>query len=639
MISIVVANETQAVVTRQSPAGVELMSILQMLEQRAQSTPRARALMAPKRTPLDYSTLYDHVVGTGTSLRRNRIQRDDIIALVLPNGPEMATAFLSVSAAAVCAPLNPAYTADEFAFYLSDLPAKALVVASTLDSPSRGAARDAGIPIIELAWDSSEPAGLFSLEGDATEGVAASIDVPRQDDVALVLHTSGTTSRPKIVPLTHSNLCASARHIAGTLGLTPDDRCLNVMPLFHVHGLVAALLASLHAGGNVVCTPGFAATSFFDWLAEFQPTWYTAVPTMHRRILSQATANRTAASSAPLRFIRSSSAALPRATLEELEHSFRVPVIEAYGMTEAAHQMASNPLPPLSRKTGTVGLAAGPEITVLDADGEKLRAGMRGEIAIRGPNVTSGYVRNPGANAAAFADGWLRTGDEGVIDEDGFVTILGRLKEVINRGGEKISPLEVDEVLMAHPAVELALSFSAPHASLGEEVAAVVVLRPEMEISEKELREFVGLRVAHFKVPKRVIFAPSIPLGPTGKPQRTGLAERLGISFDAPVRPVRTNDRLAPSSPVEEILASIWAAVMRTDPPGVTENFFFSGGDSALAAQFVARVRDALGVEVSLLSFFDHPTIEEFASVIDDALAAEDDAVTPATALDAATLT
>jgi acyl-CoA synthetase (AMP-forming)/AMP-acid ligase II len=613
------------------------MNILQLLQERAQSMAHAVALQAPARIALDYYTLHDHVVRTAASLRRNGIERDEIIAVVLPNGPEMATAFLSASAAAVCAPLNPAYQAEEFAFYLSDLPAKALVIASALDSPARDAARDAGIPIIELTWDSSEPAGLFALDGGPGKDMHAGVDTPRENDIALVLHTSGTTSRPKIVPLTHGNLCASARHIAGTLQLTPADRCLNVMPLFHIHGLVAALLSSLNAGASVVCTPGFVGASFFDWLDDFRPTWYTAVPTIHRTVLSRAAAHRSKVSPAPLRFIRSSSAALPRATLEELEQTFGVPVIEAYGMTEAAHQMASNPLPPLQRKAGTVGRAAGPEITVLAPDGTPLPAGARGEIAIRGPNVTAGYMRNPSANAAAFTQGWLRTGDEGVLDKERYLTILGRLKELINRGGEKISPLEVDEALMAHPAVEQALSFSAPDALLGEEVAAVVVVHPGMEVSERELREFVALSVAHFKVPKRVIFASSIPLGPTGKPQRTGLAERLGISFDAAVRSAGTSERLDPSSPVEEILASIWAGLMRTGRPSVRENFFYAGGDSALAAQFVARVRDTLSVEVSLLSFFDNPTIEGFASVVDGALAAEYVAATPVSGLGGST--
>lgn len=606
----------------------ERMTISQILGARGQATPETHALFAPERPPLDYGTLYAHVTRTAAALVRFGIERDDIVAVVLPNGPEMATAFMSVTAAAICAPLNPAYQVDEFGFYLADLPAKALVIASSLDSPARDAARDAGIPIIELTWDPRGPAGLFSFEGSAAAPIVADVDARRDTDIALVLHTSGTTSRPKIVPLTHSNLCASARHIAAALELTPADRCLNVMPLFHIHGLVAGLLSSLHAGGSIVCTPGFIGASFFDWVAEFRPTWYTAVPTMHRTVLSRARAQR-ATTSTTLRFIRSSSAALPRATLEELEKTFGVPVIEAYGMTEAAHQMASNPLPPGPRKAGTVGRAAGPEITVLDAVGTPVPAGARGEIAIRGPNVTSGYLRNQSANAAAFTSGWLRTGDEGVFDEEGYLTILGRLKEVINRGGEKISPLEVDDALMTHPAVEQALSFPAPDELLGEEVVAVVVLLQDTDVSEKEIREFVAKSIAHFKVPKRVIFSASIPLGPTGKPQRTGLAERLGISFAAPVRSGETDEGAAPRSPVEEILASIWAELMRTDIPGVKENFFYAGGDSSLATQFVARVRDTLSVEVSLLSFFDNPTVEGFASVVDDELAAEYAATAP----------
>jgi acyl-CoA synthetase (AMP-forming)/AMP-acid ligase II len=578
------------------------------------------ALFAPGRQPLTHAELHTHVARVAAAIRRRGFRRDDIIALILPNGPEMATAFLSVCSAAVCAPLNPVYRADELEFYLTDLPARALIIGGLTESPAREVARRIGIPIIELSWSENDTAGIFRLgklgPGDATD----SIEAPRESDIALVLHTSGTTSRPKIVPLTHGNLSVSARHVASSLELTSTDRCLNVMPLFHIHGLVAALLASLEVEGSVVCAPGFLATAFLDWVAEFQPTWYTAVPTMHASIIARAKADRATVDSRELRFIRSSSAALPRQILTELEEIFRVPVVEAYGMTEAAHQIASNPLPPGARKPGTVGRAAGPSISVLDIDGRSVAPGTRGEIAIKGPNVTAGYARNPEANAAAFtSDGWLRTGDEGMLDDDGYLTILGRQKEMINRGGEKVSPLEVDAILSSHPAVGQAVTFGAPDAALGEEVAAAVILREGMTVTERQLREFVAIRLSHFKVPRRVLFVESIPTGPTGKLKRAGLAERLGVSFDAPRAAI--DKFVPPRTPVEEILAQVWMSILEAKTPGITDNFFYAGGDSILAAQFIARVSDTLGVELSMLSFFDSPTIDGLARVVEEAIA------------------
>jgi acyl-CoA synthetase (AMP-forming)/AMP-acid ligase II len=232
----------------------------------------------------------------------------------------------------------------------------------------------------------------------------------------------------------------------------------------------------------------------------------------------------------PLRFIRSSSSALPVPVIAELEAAFGAPVIEAYGMTEAAHQMASNPLPPARRKPGTVGPSAGPEIAIMADDGTLLGAGATGEIVIRGDNVTSGYESNPKANAEAFVNGWFRTGDQGVLDAEGYVSITGRLKEIINRGGEKISPREIDEVLMEHPCVLQVVTFGIPHAKLGEEVGAVVVLREGMEATEQQLREFVAERVADFKVPRKLLFRDEIPKGATGKLQRIGLAQKLGLA-------------------------------------------------------------------------------------------------------------
>ncbi len=331
------------------------------------------------------------------------------------------------------------------------------------------------------------------------------------------------------MPLSHRNVCASANNIRRSCALTAGDRGLNIMPLFHIHGLIAAVLAPLSAGGSVYCTPGFNALKFFGWMDAARPTWYSAVPTMHQAILTRARQNATIIAAHPLRFIRSSSSALPVPVIAELEATFGAPVIEAYGMTEAAHQMASNPLPPAVRKPGTVGPAAGPAIAIMGEDGSLLGAGATGEIVIRGENVTADYENNPKASAEAFVHGWFRTGDQGTLDADGYVSITGRLKEIISRGGEKISPREIDEVLMAHPAVQQVVTFAIPHPKLGEEVGAVVVLREGMQVSEQELREFVATRVTDFKVPRKLLFREEIPKGATGKLQRIGLAQKLGL--------------------------------------------------------------------------------------------------------------
>ena len=489
----------------------------------------SHALLGPERAPLDFAALRAHTEGTLADLNRLGIGRQDRVAIVLPNGPEMGSAFVSVACGAAAAPLNPNYRREEFDFYLSDLRAKALLVAEADDSPAVDSARALGISILRLRVD-SKTAGLFSLETEsATTNPTKAPGEARSDDVALVLHTSGTTSRPKIVPLSQRNLCASAGSICRTLALSPSDRCLNVMPLFHIHGLMACVLATLSSGGSVFCTPGFNALRFFKWLEEARPTWYSAVPTMHQAVLARAPRNLDLLESLHLRLIRSASASLPPKVMEELEHLFQAPVIESYAMTEAAHQMTSNPLPPKPRKPGSVGIAAGPAVAVMDAAGTLLAPGEVGEIVIRGDNVTAGYENNPEANAEAFHDGWLRTGDQGVMDTEGYFRITGRLKEIINRGGEKISPREVDDVLMEHPAVAQVVTFALAHPKLGEEVASAVVLREGAQADDAALRTFASERLADFKVPRRVVFLEEIPKGPTGKLRRIGLAKELGL--------------------------------------------------------------------------------------------------------------
>ena len=500
-------------------------TVPQLLRRSANDAP---AIGTPGRPWLTHGGLRALARRTTASLNAMGIGRNDRVAMVLPNGPEMAAAFVAIACAATTAPLNPAYRADEFDFYLSDLNARALVILQGMESPARAVAAARNIPIVELVPGTAE-AGDFTLAA-ALSGRPATPGEAQADDIALVLHTSGTTSRPKIVPLRQVNITASAAHIGHFLELAAEDICLNIMPLFHIHGLIAAVLSSLAAGGSVSCTPGFNAFRFFAWYDEVRPSWYTAVPTMHQALLPLAARNAETIARGRLRFIRSSSASLPPQVMAALEEAFRVPVIEAYGMTEAAHQMASNPLPPRPHYAGSVGIAAGPELAIMDEAGTLLPPGSLGEVVIRGRNVTAGYENNPAANASAFTNGWFRTGDQGTLDEAGYLRLTGRLKEIINRGGEKVSPLEVDEILMDHPAVAQCVTFAMPHAKLGEEVAAAIVLREGATLDEPTLRDFAASRLAQFKVPRRIVFLAEIPKGATGKLQRIGLAEKLGLS-------------------------------------------------------------------------------------------------------------
>jgi amino acid adenylation domain-containing protein len=588
------------------------LSISKLLAWRAETLPDAPAILAPDRVPLSYGELFEQVSSTVQRLNQLGIGCDDRVAIVLPNGPEMAVAFLSIAAGAVSAPLNPAYGVAEFDFYLSDLQARAVVTLKGMDSHIRQAASQRGIPILELT--PQRQAGMFQIEGEA-QSREVRMGFASETDIALILHTSGTTSRPKMVPLTQTNICASARHICQTLELGHKDRCLNIMPLFHIHGLMAAVFATIVAGGSLVCSPGLQTEAFFDWMDEFEPTWYTAVPTMHQAILSATSQRQDTIQRNRLRFVRSSSASLPPAVMAELECVFRAPVIESYGMTEAAHQMASNPLPPAARKPGSVGLPAGPQVEIMDQAGNFLPPETPGEIVIRGENVMAGYLNNPEANQNAFTNAWFRTGDQGRLDDEGYLFITGRLKEIINRGGEKITPREVDETLLQHPAVAQAVTFAMPHTSLGEDVACAVVLRPGASVNEKELRQYSAQRLVDFKVPRRIVFVEKIPTGPTGKLQRIGL-------YDLLQRQLLPN-YAAPSNFVEEMLVTLWQDILAERAGGkigIHDNFFSLGGDSLLGARLIAQVQAVFEIEVPLSALFREPTITEFAILVESLL-------------------
>ena len=464
---------------------------------------------------ISYAELYRQVEELSASLRQLGLGKGDRIAMALPNGLEVIALFLAASTVGTAAPLNPAYTRDEFRFYLEDTNARALIVPRNGADEARAASTES-VLMIEADRDDEGRVRLSS------KGAAVSRDDRNVDDeIALILHTSGTTSRPKRVPLSHANLLTSAANVAATYQLTPADVSLCVMPLFHVHGLVASTLATFCSGGSVVVPAKFNPLSFWSTVRDQQATWYSAVPTIHQVLLSRAKGNRPDGAQ-QLRFIRSCSAALAPQTMTEMETVFGVPVLEAYGMTEAAHQMASNPLPPGARKGGSVGRGTEVAIAILDKEGNELPTGATGEVSIKGPNVFAGYEGNAEANAESFSNGWFRTGDQGQLDDEGYLSLTGRIKELINRGGEKISPREIDEVLVTHPAVAEAVCFGIPDRVYGEEVAAAVVLNGEA--TEKDLIAHCRSSLSDFKCPKKIYIMDAIPRTATGKIQRRNVA-------------------------------------------------------------------------------------------------------------------
>jgi len=479
---------------------------------------QAKAIILPETgTAITYESLRRQVKGLAESLAGAGIRRGDRVATVLPNGLPVIVSFLAASIAGTAAPLNQAYKYDEFCFYLEDTNAKLLLAPAEGADDARRAAQERGIPVYTLSMDSQ---GNVKMEG-APAGVP--VGEPSPDDVALVLHTSGSTGRPKRVPLKHRNLAVSTINIVDTYQLTPQDVSLCVMPLFHVHGLVASTLSTLLSGGTVVVPEKFNPMSFWKTVSEHRATWYSCVPTIHQ--LSVARLKEKPEGIDSLRFVRSCSSALSPTLMEKIEMLVGVPVLEAYGMTEASHQMCSNPLPPKAHKGGSVGPGTGVKVSIMDEVGSHQPPNVAGEVVIQGPNVIEGYENNPEANAKSFTNGWFRTGDQGHIDEEGYLHLTARLKELINRGGEKIAPLEIDEVMLQHPCVAEAVAFGMPHPTWGEEVAVAVVLKEP--VAEAVLIEHCKKQLADFKVPKKIVFVEKIPRTATGKIQRRAVAEAL----------------------------------------------------------------------------------------------------------------
>jgi acyl-CoA synthetase (AMP-forming)/AMP-acid ligase II/acyl carrier protein len=577
-----------------------------LLADHAENAPERHAILAPARLPMTYGALWTQANDVVFGLRNIGVRRTDRVAVVLSDGPEAAVAAITVAAGAVCVPLNPGFTCDEYQRYFGELHLAALLTHGDLNSASRRAARIQGVPVIDVSMRPNEGAGAFSVVGRAPQRLVDNEFASSTDD-AFILMTSGSTSRPKTVPLTHASVCLSADNVGACLELEARDRLLSVLPLFHGHGLISGLLAALAAGSSAVCPPGFDATAFFGWLTEFRPTWYTAVPAIHRALLAAADPDRQAAQRSSLRLVRSASTSLSPEVLHGLEALFGVPVIDTYGMTEAATQIAANPLH--WRKPGSVGRPAGPEIAVLDSGGRRLPSGKRGEIALRGPTITRGYDNDAAATASAFEDGWFRTGDLGYLDADGYLFIVGRIKEIIHKGGQKVAPAEVEGALLSHPDVIEAAVFPVAHERLGADVAAAAVLRQDAKVSAQGLRDFARERLAGFKVPGLIQIVSEIPKGAGGKIKRNELAAAFSKA-----RPTQGGAKgVAPRSELEHQLAGIWEDILDIDWISADQDVFALGVDSLAMTQMISRVEERFSITLSFEDIFNSSTVAALA--------------------------
>ncbi len=594
------------------------MRLDEILLSHARQQSQKPAIIVPGGNSVSYKDLASNARRVARSLREAGLPRGGHVPLVLPNGPQMLAAFFGSVEAGVAAPVSPVLRETEIEACLEQR--KAAVVVALEGSTAALVARRQGLPVIELpsevqTWSTTDGA---ESHADAAASQETGSDRSRNSgDGALLMHTSGTTSRPKQFVLTHRNITKAVELGARHLSLGPDDRYLNVMPLYHAHGLMRCLW-TIVTGGTIICPPKFDAALFFDWLEDFQPTWYSAVPAIHQAVLSEAPRHRDGLERRRLRFAITNSAPMPQRVAQTLEQELGAPVLELYGCSETC----SITIAPLSAQTPRPGSVGVPiiDLAVMDESGGLLPAGSVGELVVRGETVTAGYLDNEEANRSGFTHGWFRSGDLGYVDRDGFVFVTGRIKEIINRGGEKVAPLEVDVALLSHPAVAQAATFGVPHATLGEEVAAAVVLVEGASADAEDIRSFVAERLSPQKTPRQIVITNDIPKNSVGKVVRRDLAGLFGLDFSAKVVDWRP-ERYAASTLTERVLAEIWAEVLALDHVGVTDNLFQLGGNSLTAMQIAARVADALDIELSAGVFFEHPTIAELAKLIEHEMA------------------
>jgi long-chain acyl-CoA synthetase len=439
----------------------------------------------------------------------------------------------------------------------------------------------------------------------------ARVQAPRGADDALLMHTSGTTGRRKAARLSHHNLLAGAINTARAHGLGPGDRGLCVLPLHHINAVVVTVLAPLLTGGSVVLAPQFDSAGFWRLIAEHRCTWFSVVPAQLGAALGAAEIDPSAAAAAAgcLRFGRTASAPLPPALHQRFESRFGLPIVETMGLTETAATVFANPLPPRERKPGSVGLPVGVRVRIAPEAGDAAGPGVPGAIEVRGRCVMPGYFDDEEAtHTVVSADGWLRTGDAGYRDGDGYVYVTGRTMEMINRGGERIAPREIDDVMTACAGVRQAVCFGVPHPTLGEDLAVAIVPEPGAAIGEAGLLRHAARHLHPAKVPSRVFIVDTVPCGPSGKPQRLRLREHFAIPDAEPYE--------APRGEVERLIAAAFSEVLGRDRVGRRDHLFALGGDSLAAVRIAARLSDVFGMAVPASAVVSSPTVRDLANLI-----------------------
>ncbi len=570
--------------------------------------PDLPAIVEPGRPALTYFELQREVLRIGQCLCGADLGRDDRVAVVFDSGIDLALTLLATACCMICAPVNPSLKSPELESYLKLIKATAVLLPETGMEVAHSVASSLGLPVVTLrTYEAGAP---MSIGAAASNAVSAAGNTTKPDDIAFLLPTSGTTSTPKIVAVSHFSACADAKNIIQCLELTPKDRCLNVMPLFHVHALFAGLLASLIAGSQFISTTGFSADRFFLWLDEYRPTWYSAAPTIHQSVVNNARdlKNQNILSQHELRFVRSAAAPLPMRLLKNLEDTLGVPVIETYGMTEVRTFITSNPIPPGQRKAGSVGKAVGLDLGIMDTKGRLLPAGESGEVVVCGQDYIRGYETDERTNTLERENDWFRTGDEGELDKDGYLFITGRIKEIIIRGGMNVSPLEVERGLLSDSEICEAIVFPTSHQTLGQDIAAAVVLKHGSTLTESAVRAHAFLHMAEFKVPSQIFFVNHIPRSPTGKVKRLMMAELLKTEL--------IQQKIPTTDPTEIELTEIFCEVLGLSSIGINDNFFAIGGDSLSGTHVINRVNDQFALALNPGILFRHPSISDLAAEI-----------------------